>query len=385
MCILNRDSIHADARILIVDDVELNRAMIGAMYYAAGFTQIKEATNGQEVMELIEAWHPDLVLLDLMMPVMDGAEVCKRLQENPGEDPPIIIVQTALEDAHHKTLLFELGVSDYVVKPVDKRELLLRSYVHLEKRVMMASLKAYNENMKEELIQAAAVQQDLLPSEQVMVDVHARYAVDLAPLHQPSIVIGGDIWGLKPIDDARFALFIVDIAGHGVKAALGAARIDVLLRGLAANADPSAFLSVLNQRLHRMLARGSYATMIYVVIDTASKQLRYATAGAHSPLVMDAQGTIIDLPASGLPLGITLDASYDTHTVAFAAGARCLLYSDALVESTSWMGVDTAAEILKSRHATAQDIIREVQSTLFSEDNSLSLDDDLTLLALIAK
>jgi phosphoserine phosphatase RsbU/P len=382
---LNRDTLRANARILIADDVEINRALIGALYRAEGFTQVKEASNGQEVMDLIEAWHPDLLVLDLMMPVMDGAEVCKRLQENPGEEPPVVIIQTALEDPHHKGQLFELGASDYVVKPVERRELMLRSYVHLEKRAMMASLKEYNENMKEELVHAAAVQQELLPSESMMKELSARYGMDLAALHQSSIAIGGDIWGIKPINDHCFALFIVDIAGHGVKAALGAARIDVLIRGLEPSGDPAAFLSALNVRLHHMLTRGSYATMICAVIDTKAKELRYATAGAHPPLVLDGTGHVYHLPASGLPLGIELSATYDTHTIAFKSGARCLLYSDAMVESKPWLGIDNVAEVLKSKHAHAQEMIHELQSMLFSENENLSLDDDLTLVALIAK
>ncbi len=383
MPLLNRDSIKQNARILIADDVELSRAIIRAMYQGEGFTQIKEASNGKEVLELIEFWKPDLVLLDLMMPIMDGAEVCKQLYEHPEKNPPIVIVQTALEGLNHKTQLFELGVSDYIVKPVEKRELLLRSYVHLEKRAMMKSLQIYNENMKEELAQAAAVQQELLPTSKTIMECILRYGVDLAALHQSSIAIGGDIWGIKPIDDDRFAFFVADIAGHGVRAALGASRLDVLIRGLEHTGHPASFLSQLNSRLYHMLVRGSYATMIYVVVDTQTKQLHYATAGAHPPLVIGATGQLEALSASGLPLGIESDVTYDAHTVDFTRGTRCLLYSDALVESVSWVGVDTAADVLKNKGSTAQEIIQALQLVLFSGDERLSLDDDLTLVTAI--
>ncbi len=122
-----------NCRILIVDDVEVNRKILRAMYMASGFVRLEEAESGEAALERVRTWRPHLILLDLMMPGIDGIEVCQRMREMTLDPRPIIIAQTVLTDLEHRSRLLQAGGNDFMNKPIDQDELIERSFLHLEK------------------------------------------------------------------------------------------------------------------------------------------------------------------------------------------------------------------------------------------------------------
>jgi HPt (histidine-containing phosphotransfer) domain-containing protein len=157
----------------------------------------------------------------------------------------------------------------------------------------------------------------------------------IASYFRSSSEIGGDIWGMLPINDSSFGIFIADFTGHGVTAALNTFRLHALIHEYRhLHGDPRAFLAALNKRLAALLRLGQFATFLYVVIDHVAGRLRIASAGASPPILMAGlRGSSQLVEASGAPLGIAPDMQYLVHERPFAPGARLLLYSDGLPEN----------------------------------------------------
>jgi DNA-binding response OmpR family regulator len=126
----------ANARILVVDDLSLNVKLIHVALEAAGYSHIASAYNGMEALEKTHHFQPDLVLLDIMMPVLNGYEYCKKIRSDPAARRMPIIVQTALGEREDKLHALSCGADDFINKPIDREELILRVHVHLERYFM---------------------------------------------------------------------------------------------------------------------------------------------------------------------------------------------------------------------------------------------------------
>src|SRR5438270_1180572 len=121
------------ARILIADDNPQGVELLEAYLSDSGY-EIRTAANGEEALRQVADWHPDLILLDVMMPKISGFEVCKRLKANPDTRDIIILMVTALDQHHDIGRAVEAGTNDFLTKPINKTELLLRIKAALQSR-----------------------------------------------------------------------------------------------------------------------------------------------------------------------------------------------------------------------------------------------------------
>lgn len=188
----------------------------------------------------------------------------------------------------------------------------------------------------DEMQVARSMQAELLPPAAELDWLARRYGVRVSGFFETSSELGGDLWGLDPIDDHRFLLWLADFSGHGVTAALNTFRLHTLVEHIANDRDqPAAFLSELNQRLIGLLPKGQYATMLYGVVDVRAGLFTYAAAAAPRPLVAR-PGAAPDLgDGSGLPLGISRTARYADRVLELPPGSALFMASDALAESPS--------------------------------------------------
>ena len=113
------------ARVLVVDDMLANVRLLEAKLTAEYF-EVSTATNGVEALEAMANQRPDIVLLDIMMPGIDGLEVCRRIKANPATQHVPVILVTALDQPEDRVRGLEAGADDYLVKPFEPKELLLR-------------------------------------------------------------------------------------------------------------------------------------------------------------------------------------------------------------------------------------------------------------------
>lgn len=339
--------------VLVADDDSTNRLLIGHILERQGFTNVRMAVDGSDVLNQLNASPPDILILDIVMPKLDGFAVCARLRADPRFADLPILVQTALDRAEDRAKAFRCGATDLVTKPINAEELGARISIHLERRLFIESLSEYQRRTQEELLLARDMQRDMLPSAATLAGIGSRYGVDVAGYASPCSEIGGDLWGVGDIDSARFGLYALDFSGHGVAAALNTFRIQTLITelwGLAG--DPSMFLQNLGERLNRMLSPGQFATMFHAVMDIGKRRLDFAAAGSPPPaLIAGAESCLLD--GSGLPLGILPDTSYPGCSVAMPPGATLLLASDAIVDAPDPQGTGLlpAAFLSLARHA----------------------------------
>jgi len=374
-----------DCRILVVDDVALSRRLVAGYLASSGINHVAFAENGAEALAKVESFEPDLIILDILMPEMDGFEVCRRLRADRRYCRLPILVQTGLDEIDQRVEIFRAGATDLVSKPLNGPELMARLRVHLENRLLIASLEAFRGRLAEELRLACEMQQDLLPRRILIEDLAARHSILLSAHVEASFELGGDHWGVEDVGDGRIALFIADFAGHGLTAAMNTFRLHALLhQDWPASHSPAAFLAHLNERMVDLLAPHHYATVFVVLIDTHSDKLIYAGAGAPSPLLLGpvreglAEARVLD--GSGVPIGITKDVTYQDQEADFPAGSALLLYSDAVTETPDHSGRLIDETALSSMALAARGGREPLPALLrsFLHDR-VSVHDDLTL------
>lgn len=373
-----------DARVLVVDDLRSSRMLIGSVLKAAGFTNVEYAADGVEAIEQVKAYDPDILLLDIVMPRMDGFEVCEHIRQEMKSDVPIL-VQSGVQEGEQRVKAFAAGASDLVSKPINAGEMISRLKLHVERRRLVDRLKRYRQRMEDELKNAEAMQLSLLPSPGDVETIAAARGVHLEAFYRASNQLGGDLWTIFAIDDARFGVFVVDLSGHGVTAAINAFRLHVLIEAHGAHRDdPSKWLSGLSAELYDMLPVEHFATGFYGVFDSRTRTLTYAAAGAPAPVLLRAGGTVELIDASGLIMGCTDQADYPNVELKLEAGDRFCLYSDALYEDFNdpeaslepeEIGAHIAAAAGAPKGEFPQALMRRVYGTVPN-----SLPDDLTIL-----
>lgn len=373
-----------DARILAVDDSDFALTFIEEIFRHHGFYNIETALNGKEAIEKALKNPPDLVLLDLIMPGMDGFELCSILRREPTLVNCVILIQTVSKDSSHIVRSFNAGASDYITKPLNVEEMLVRTTVHLERRFMMNSLKLYRERLGQELKNARKMQDAILPSTLLLEQVRHDYKLEVCAHFEPCSEVGGDFWGIRRISADKIALYCVDISGHGVGAALNAFRVHILLEQLAGAEAAASYLATLNNALVRVLEPGQFATIFYGVIDTRNGILDYSSAGMVPPLLYSLQDQKVHmLECNGVPLGVVEGSSYDQKSIAWAKGDTLLLYSDALVETYDEKGrcldAQELAETLQREQGKPAAVLTAILARLESFRGMKPLGDDLTL------
>ncbi len=184
------------------------------------------------------------------------------------------------------------------------------------------------EHIEQELRTAREIQQTFLPQE--VPDVPGWR---LVPYYQPAREVGGDFYDFIPLVDGRLGLVIGDVSGKGIPAALVMTATRTMLRTAAQSGDaPGEILARVNELLCADIRQGMFVTCFYAILDPASGRVQYANAGHDTPYHRQREGTF-QLWATGMPLGMLPDRSYETYETLMAPGDSLLFYSDGVVEA----------------------------------------------------
>jgi len=320
----------AQKLILIVDDTPTNIGVISGALKDAYKTKI--ATNGQKALALAAAEEkPDLILLDIMMPEMDGYEVCTRLKADPAtRDIPVIFLtgQTGAED---ETRGFEVGAVDYVHKPFSPAVVKARVRSHIQLREAREQLAAQLLALNNELEMARQIQLSILPH-----DLPQLPGLEIAARFLPMTSVAGDFYDFIPIDDKRLGILMADVSGHGLPSALIASMLQVALTAQVGHAsDPARVLSGLNRALCGKFTQ-NFVTAAYAYVDLEKNLMRYAGAG-HPPLMRFrlSTGKASKIVENGLVLGIFAEADYQALEIPLEPGDRHVLYTDGILEAAN--------------------------------------------------
>ncbi len=335
-------------RVMIVDDQESNRRLLGMMLSMAGYTNLVYAKDGADALRNLPSTNPDVMILDIMMPEMDGIEVCKRVRRDPAWEGLPIVVQTALDGLEARTEAFQAGATDFVTKPVHNFELLARLRLHLENRSYLRSLRGYHDRISAELRSARKMQATLLPSPEAIQAIEREMAAQISSLYEPCSELGGDFWGVVRSGPNKIGIYAVDFSGHGMTAALNTFRIHALIEDSIEHFDaPSALLRTLNERLVGLLSDGGFATMFYGILDLEKNAITFSGAAAPNLLVCNDAQELVELDGSGTALGIAKEAQYEDRCVAFPPGSLFFHCSDALTDAVAADGTPLDSEFLR--------------------------------------
>jgi serine phosphatase RsbU (regulator of sigma subunit) len=314
--------------ILIVDDTPTNIGVISGALRDSYKTKV--ATKGAKALAIAaEEEKPDLILLDVMMPEMDGYEVCRRLKADPATSEIPIIFLTGQTSAEDETQGFDVGAVDYIHKPFSPAVVKARVRSHILLREARAQLAKQLLDINAELEMARQIQLSILPHTLPNLE-----GLDIAARYLPMTSVAGDFYDFIAIDDKHLGILIADVSGHGLPSALIASMLQVALTAQGANAtEPAKVLSGLN---HALCGKFTYnfVTAAYVYLDLKDNFVRYAGAG-HPPLLLSrsSSGKAATVLENGLVLGMFPEATYKALELPLEPGDRIVLCTDGILEA----------------------------------------------------
>ena len=382
-------------RVLVVDDDANNRDLLTRRLKRIGY-DAEAAIDGPHALGLVAAGHFDLVLLDLMMPGMDGFEVLRRLRSTAGATELPVIMATAKDNSEDVVQALGLGANDYVTKPLDFPVVVARVAIQVALKRAVAQVRslerhladrnrdltAANDRMSRDLRAAARIQEAFLP----------RTAPEVAGLgfawaFRPCDELAGDGLSAIRLDEHRVGIYVLDVSGHGVASSLLSVSLSrlltapsdassILVRGgdgpdRAEPLGPGEVAARLNRLFPFELTTEQNSTLAYGVLDARAAEFRYTLAGHPGPILLPAGGPPRVLEGRGAPVGLAdVGRPFAEWAAPLAPGDRVYLYSDGIPEAPSParepFGYDRFQAVLERGRgeplcAAVNDVVAEVE------------------------
>lgn len=298
-------------QILIVDDSPVNIALLGEILQDY---QCLAALDGTKALAIALEQKPDIILLDIVMPDLDGYEVCRRLKAQPETaDIPIIFI-TAQQNTESILKGFDAGAIDYIAKPFNIKELLARVRTQLaikkandENEALLQHIQNYNKTLTDSMIYARMLQKASLPSGEMLARIMPPYFI----LNKPRNVVSGDFYWVRKIDH-QLVVVVGDCTGHGVPGAimsmLGIAYLNEIV-GENQITSPAAILNLLREKIVESLSQDSPRTirdgMNMSVLTIHFSHHMALFAGAYQPLFVLRHSEIQQFASNRMPVGYT--------------------------------------------------------------------------------
>ncbi|MHA0857878.1 PP2C family protein-serine/threonine phosphatase [Paenibacillus sp. CMAA1364] len=328
--------------ILLVDDNPTNVIIIREILKREGYVDVVKALSAQEMFEVLginnypdevnsEYVDIDLILLDMMMPEIDGIQACRIVQQyNHLKDIPIIMV-TAVGDSKKLAEALDSGAVDYVTKPINKVELMARIRLALRLKKENDWHKERDKRIQEELRLASMVQNAVLSSPIIddLFQVHALY--------QPSEELAGDLYAWYPLKNGRYGVILLDMMGHGISSSLVCMFISSVLKDtITTFEEPEAVIHELNRRMNQLHIENEltqyYFTAIYLVIDPHRQRIDYVNAGHPPALFFHAEDNVVMFHQSCCPVGLFDKIEVQQNSIQYKEDSHLALYTDGLME-----------------------------------------------------
>lgn len=382
------------ARVLIVDDESSVRSAVKKILIKAfPHFDVDEACCGEEAIQMALHNHYNTILLDAVMPGMDGFDTCKELKKHEStKDIPVVFL-TGLVTPDDEISAYDMGAVDYLKKPVNLPQLVAKISIHTSTNLDTRELKNYRDRMQDDIQKAQKFYQALLPTPEEVSAVEINHGVRLSSFFHAFNKVGGDLWKVKDIDEDYFAILLVDFSGHGVSSALNASYLNALLTSPNVPwGDVAHFLAYLNDHLIQVLSLGAFATASYVLVNSRTRVVDYCNCGSPCPArIRSADKSVMFLEEGTQPLGFFKSSSmhFQVGHVACRKDDFLLLYSDALIETKHkpehkmWMH-DGLRKALNKCAKESGDIDKFTYvNELFHKTSVEPLDDDLTLVGVV--
>jgi sigma-B regulation protein RsbU (phosphoserine phosphatase) len=317
--------------VLLVDDNPANLRLLSQILCERNY-HVRAVTSGTRALASAQMEPPDLILLDIRMPGMDGYQVCQRLKADPATESIPVLFISALDDVGDKMKAFSAGGVDYITKPFQVEEVVARVETHLSLRRLQRRLMEANRRMERELALAAQVQASFLPRSLPSIPGW-QLAVSLIPAKQTS----GDFWDLITLEGGRLGIVMADVVDKGAGAALYMAMSCTLLRTCLGEhpVRPDLACQAANERLLQYAGGGQFVTVFLGVLEPVSGHLVYCNAGHNPPLLLGpaGQGDLRTLDKTGMALGAVDLETWQAGRVELRSGQRLILYTDGITDA----------------------------------------------------
>ena len=375
---------------LAVDDNRENLDVLARRLARHGF-DVETAESGLVALATIRSQAFDLVLLDVMMPGVDGYTVLRELKSDPEtRDIPVIMI-SALDELDSVTRCIEAGAEDYLPKPFDPTLLEARIGACLEKKALrdaeqghLRKIEETQNRLDKELAEAAAYVRSTLP-------VPTESPLPVNWKYRPSSELAGDSFGYHWIDDEHFAAYLLDVCGHGVGACLlSVSAINVLRSGSLPGVDlrnPGEVLTALNNAFPMEKQNNLYFTLWYGVYHAPSRTLSFASGGHPPALLLEptTSGAFRScrLSSNGMIIGVMEDTPFSTQNCTILPGARLYVLCDGCYEIRNASGemADYAAfEAFMTAHADSPDPLGDLENWAIAQRGETTLEDDFSIM-----
>jgi sigma-B regulation protein RsbU (phosphoserine phosphatase) len=317
--------------ILLVDDQPANLQVLLQTLGSLG-CKLLVAKSGEAALTIAQKARPDLILLDIMMPGIDGFEVCRRLKANPVTEKTPIIFLSALDETADKVRGLQLGAVDYVAKPFQPEEVIARVNTNLTIHRLNREVQKQRDELEHELQVVSQLQRNLLPEHLPQVE-----GVKLAVHYETSLYAGGDYYDVVELPNGRLAILVADAEGHSAPATVMMAMTCALFRSCSTSrAEPDQMLSFINENLCKV-NKESFVTAIFGVYDTRRRTLRIARAGHELPILYrSSEKKAMEVSCDGVfAMGYAPYPQVPVTELQLEPGDRLLFYTDGITERFS--------------------------------------------------
>jgi sigma-B regulation protein RsbU (phosphoserine phosphatase) len=296
-------------RILVVDDNDDNVYTLKLHLDLEGYIDVETARDGEEAIARLKTDSFDLVLLDVMMPKIDGFQVLIWLKDQARlRDLPVIMI-SALTELNSMARCIELGAVDYLLKPFNPVLLKARLGATLEKKRLRDEIDAHLARLQEELDAARRLQMAMVP--QSFPAPSSDFPIDLCASMEPAREVGGDLYDFFLTEDGMLCFLVGDVSGKGMAAALFMARTKSLIRIatdlMRSRQGPSAAPAEIIARVNRELCQNNsdmmFVTLFFGMLRPTSGELEFCNAGHNAPYRLNGQEIAAIEGAKGVILG----------------------------------------------------------------------------------
>lgn len=321
--------------VLVIDDNPKNLELCQINLEDEGF-EVMTAENGRLGLEAARQREPDAILLDIMMPVMDGFETLRHIKADVDLSHVPVLMLTARAGVEDVVRALEAGANDYLRKPYEIEEMVARVGTLVSLKKAQQEIRENHRRMAGELSLANNLQQSLLPTESSLEEL-VRMGVSAYAFTRPATEVNGDLYQIKAVESQFVTAALIDCKGHGVSAGMMTMAVQSLLSSVApvlpSAAEP---LNYLNQLLRNIAPNSEFAGIVYLYFDAITGEVLISQGGTPNPLLFKKSAGLLqelELPA-GPPLGLPRNqGGYQEISFTLDPGDKLILFSDGLTEA----------------------------------------------------
>ncbi len=383
-----------NSKILVVDDFKFIRTQVEVLFEEFG-AEVRSAGDGYEAVNIAKEFNPDVILLDIVMQKIDGFETSRRIKQIPHLKNTPIIFLTALSDKKNIIKGFNMGGVDYIVKPFDKEELIMRVLTHIKLAKLRFQIEQKNAMLERAIEAAAKIQQALLPKSLPNVA-----ELDIDYVFKPALKVAGDILNVFRLDEDHIGFYVVDVEGKGIEAAMISVSISEFLNPVSIDtsplkyrtpdgyriASPGEVLLKLNREFPFERFK-KFFSISYGVINFRTGELRWTKSLVPGPILITHNKALM-LGLKNPPVGLFDKPKFKESTLKLKKNDTIIFYTDGAFEQVNKsneevFGIKRLLRVtISKKYSTVSSLLDDIISAIENFSQTQNFQDDITILGI---